>query len=71
MENEQNSSCKAAQELRRAYQGYLKLTETNKKKLLSSLAKDPPRPADQERYVHPLFQYHGWRDTSVYCETQH
>lgn len=49
MDSECNMSCKLAQELRRNYQNYAKLTHTNKKKLQSSLAKDPPKLAEQER----------------------
>ncbi len=49
MDGDCNVSCKAAQDLRRSYQGYAKLTETNKKKLESALEKDPPKLADQEK----------------------
>ena len=51
MDNDCNGSCKTAQELRRSYQSLTKLTETNKKKLESALEKDPPKLADQEKYV--------------------
>lgn len=51
MDSDCTMSCKQAQELRRGYQEYAKLTETNKKKLVSSLAKDPPKLAEQEKYV--------------------
>ena len=49
MDGDCNLSCKTAQELRRSYLGFAKLTATNKKKLESALEKDPPRLADQEK----------------------
>ncbi len=51
MDSEFTTSCKIVQELRRTYLSGLKLTESNKKKLELALAKDPPRLADQEKYV--------------------
>jgi hypothetical protein len=49
MESECNLSCKTAQELRRSYLAFSKLTATNKKKLEGALDKDPPRLAEQEK----------------------
>ena len=49
IDNECNLSCKTAQELRRNYQTFAKLTATNKRKLELALEKDPPKLADQEK----------------------
>ena len=51
IDNEKKASCTSVQDLRRNYRHYSGKTESYKKKLEASLVKDPPRPAEQDRWV--------------------
>ena len=49
IDNEKKASCTLVQDLRRNYRHCSQKTESYKKKLEASLAKDPPKPAEQDR----------------------
>ena len=51
IDKEKKESCTRATELKKDYRHYVKKTETFKEKLEASLAKDPPKPQEQDRYV--------------------
>ena len=52
LENEKKFSCTSVQDLRRNYRKHVTATEGYKGKLEACLARDPPKPAEQEKWVH-------------------
>ena len=49
LESEKKLSCTTVQDLRRNYRKHLTATEGYKGKLETALARDPPKPAEQDK----------------------
>lgn len=50
IDKEKKESCTKVTDLKKDYRHYVKKTETLREKLEAALAKDPPKPQEQDRY---------------------